>query len=324
MHIQGTVMSVSQMVPVSFYLKLEEGAYADLEVVSRASLELIDALRELIEFTEPNAQIKMRIQQGDQGSLNLKTFVQFFTGRSADEKKRREAILRGVITGATFFLLELTASHYGDKILDRIDAYVSEWMEAAPEASELSDAERAAMANELRDALRGAVDNKAGAKHIRKFYAEVKRDSNIEGVALVANHDEIPVTIIPREEFSDRASEPKVEELETDRNKTERMSILLIQPRLHADNKAWRFSVGGMEFAAKIEDEKFVARMLSGELPVPAVEGVYFDVDLTVTEERSGNAWVVKSRRVTRVHDVIARPHQPDLLQPLDDEDDDR
>lgn len=316
-------MSASQPIPLSFYLKLEEGKHADLEVVSRASIELIGALRDFIEFAEPDAQLKMTIQQGDEGSLNLKTFVHFFSGRSEEDRKRRELVLGNMIKGASFFLLELTANHYGEKVLDQLDAYVAQWFQEDPETATMPEDDKAALKKEVTDALRGAIDNQTAAPHIRKFYSEVKRDPSIAGVALMAGHqDEEPETIIPREQFSGRSSEPEPAEEKKPRTRIERQPLLLLQPRLHADKKAWRFSVGGMEFAAKIEDENFVSDMLSGKLPVPAVEGVYFDADLTITEEFEGGAWVVKNRKVTKVHDVIARPEQKDLLSSVDQQND--
>ncbi|MBN2740067.1 MAG: hypothetical protein JXR35_04100 [Rhodobacteraceae bacterium] len=316
-------MTDVQMVPVRFYFDIESGKFADLEVVSRASIELVSALRDFVHFAEPTIDLRMTLQQGDKGSLDLKAFVKLFTGRTDKDKANRDLVLQAMIGGAIMFLLQLTGNHYGDKILDHIDAYVEQWFQDAPETAELSQQEKAAMCAEAKGVLEGAINNKTAVPHMRKFYAEIRRDPAIVGVALASGHEnDKPDTIIPREEFSDRAAEPLPEEDETKRTRTERMPILLIQPRLHADKKAWRFSVGGLEFGARIEDEKFVDDMLSGQLPVPAVEGVYFDVDLTLTEERHGGAWEVKSRRITRVHRVIARPEQQDLLSSINEQSD--
>jgi hypothetical protein len=100
------------------------------------------------------------------------------------------------------------------------------------------------------------------------------------------------------------------------------MNVLLTQPRLTADNKAWRFKVGGIEFAARITDEKFVRDLLSGKTKVRMIEGVYLDVDMKIDEDHVEGAWRITSRTISHVHDVKEASEQTSLFRGLYDDED--
>ncbi len=54
--------------PISVYLKQQEGELADWEVVSKDSIELIAALKELAAFVDPSARLRMALQNSDEGT----------------------------------------------------------------------------------------------------------------------------------------------------------------------------------------------------------------------------------------------------------------
>lgn len=134
--------------------------------------------------------------------------------------------------------------------------------------------------------LEGATRNQVGATHVRKFFADLKVDENITGVGVALDHQSPPVSIIPRSEFGDRSQPPKEDAEPTSRTKLEAMTVLLVEPRLLGNRKAWRFSVGGVEFGAKIEDKKFVEATLSGRNGIPLMERIYLQVRMRIDERR--------------------------------------
>lgn len=93
-----------------------------------------------------------------------------------------------------------------------------------------------------------------------------------------------------------------------------------MQPRLLGDNKAWRFSIAGLEFAAKVADKDFVERLLSGKTRVQMVEGVHLTADMRIEEEKQGEAWIVKSRTVVKVYVVKEISEQTSFFAPADEQ----
>ena len=91
--------------PISVYLKLQEGELADWEVVSKASIELIEALKDLAAFADPSAQLKVTLQNSEEGSLRFNAILELFgggsdPGESEEKRKVRRAAITGVLGGA--------------------------------------------------------------------------------------------------------------------------------------------------------------------------------------------------------------------------------
>lgn len=298
--------------PFSIYMKLEQGALADLEVVATSSLALINALKDLADFADPMVEVKVTVQNGEEGSFRLNGFFKLFSNSTEESRQARQKTLNWLIAGAVYFILENTAAHYFDKFLNWVDERVAEAIEAGeePEVAE-------AIANECRAIIEGAMRNDVSSRHVRRFYQEIRKDPNIVGVGLAGDHDEFPKVVVPRAEFLARSQPTAVPEEETRRERIERMTVLLVQPRLLGDDKAWRFSVAGIEFAAKVSDRTFIEDTLSGKNPIPLVEGVYLDVDMRIDERKVGDAWVIKSRLVQQVHGVQGGGVQGSLLGPV-------
>lgn len=297
--------------PFSIYLQLEEGTQADFEVVAKSSLALIAALRDVVAYADPLLDMKITIQNGEEGSLRLNTFLKLF-GRGDESRKARQTAINWVLAGATAFLLDATAGHYYEKLLSWIDERVVEAVSAGEDPAAVE-----AIAEECRAIVDGAVHNEITARHVRLFFEELRDDPNIVGVGIAEDHDVVPPVIIPRSEFYARSKATPSLDDDIKRERVERMTLLLVQPRLLGDDKAWRFSVGGIEFAAKVTDRRFIEDTLSGKNTIPLVEGVYLDVDLRIDERKAGDAWVIKSRTVQYVHGVQGGKMQGSLLGPV-------
>jgi hypothetical protein len=302
--------------PISVYLELEEGEHADWEIVSKASLELIAALKDLAEFADPSWAIKVSLQNSEEGSLRFNAILELFggggdPGLSEEKRKTRRTVLKAVLAGATLWLLDATAAHYYDKVLAAIDAAVIEMFQQDKEEAKPEPIEEAKQ--ECRTILEGAARSQVGVRHARRFFSELKADKNIKGVGVALDHRSPPVAIIPRAEFADRSRPPQEDAEPTARTRVETVTVLLVEPRLLGDDKAWRFSIAGMEFSAKIEDKDFVEATLSGRNHIPLVEGIYLTVRMRIEEKQEDNAWTIKSRTILEVLDVRARPGQGSL-----------
>lgn len=308
MHGKETSLEFDRQVPFSIYLQLEEDSRADFEVVAKASLELIKAMREIAAFAAPEVQIQVALQNGEEGSLRLNSLLRL-KGTSEGEASRFK-ISDGLIIGLVLFLLETTAGHYADKLLDLLDAEISRLIQAGATEEEVE-----AEAAKVRMAIGGIARNQVGTDEIRRFFGEIERDRAISGVGISDSHHTPPADIVPRAEFLSRATEPRQEEEEITRKRYEEIEIMLVQPRLLGDEKAWRFFAKGSEFSAKLEDRKFVSETLSGKRKLPLVQGVWMRVTMRYDERKSDNAWIVTKRTIEQVHDAWSREPQGSLFE---------
>lgn len=298
--------------PFSIYLKLEDGTRADFEVVAKSSLALISALRDLVDFADPMLDLKVTIQNGEEGSLRLNTFIKTSFGADGEARAKRQKMLNWILAGATYFILETTAGHYLDKILDWIDQQVIESLDSGEDPDEVQQ-----LADDCRKIVEGAMRNDVAARHVRRFFDELREDPNIAGVGVTLSHAQTPPVIVDRSEFLNRSTPAPEPSEESRRERVERVTVLLVQPRLLGDDKAWRFSISGIEFAAKVADRQFIDNTLSGKNTIPLVEGVYLDVDLRYDERKIGDAWVIKSRVVQQVYGVQGGKTQGSFLGPV-------
>ena len=81
--------------PFSIYLKLEDGTQADFEVVARSSLALISAIKDIVDFADPLIDVKVTLQNGEEGSLRLNTFIKLFSDRSKEGQLNRAGFAGG-------------------------------------------------------------------------------------------------------------------------------------------------------------------------------------------------------------------------------------
>lgn len=306
-------MVSDRSLPLSLYLKLEQGQMADLEVVSKASIEFVKAISDIAEFIDPSVRVKVTIRDGQEGSLKLNSVVEWITGRpmSPDEEKRakRRATALGLIFTGFWWLLDGVGSHYLSKSLDALDKKVLDMIEEQD-----IDDKTGELHKECMDIVMGVVGNKIAEEHRRKFYAALQKDPVIIGVGISSVHNAIPKVIVTRDHFADMAREDATTREVEKRVRTERMEMLVVQPRLSSDNKPWRFAVSSIEFAAKITDTEFLSNTLSGRNKLTMAEGLIMDADIETEEEGTDGAWVTKNRTVTKVHEVRMSPQQQSLL----------
>jgi hypothetical protein len=307
------IVTSDSSLPISLYLKIEQGQFADLMVVSRASIELVGAINALAEFMDPTARIKVTIQSGTEGSLKLNSVVEWLTGREMNEEEekraKRRALILGFVVSGSWWLLDGIGSHYLSKSLDALDRRVIEWIQETDIEEDVEE-----IAQECRGFMIDVMRNKIGEDSRRRFYAELERDPVITGVGIAPKHDTVPKVIVPRDEFGELAREPEMARETEKRVRTERQEMLVVQPRLTSDNRAWRFAANAAEFAARITDRQFLSETLSGRNKLTLAEGLVMDADVEFEEEGTEGVWTIKSRTIVKVHDVKMSPHQPSFL----------
>lgn len=312
-YIKAVVLAKDEEFPLSIYLALQQGEFADLEVVSEASIHLIRAMKDVVAFIDPGVEVRVVVRNGKESSLRLNSLTKFVTGGtgSSDETKahRRGLAIGCILSGILGWLPGEIASHYLEQALNALDEKVLEVLK-----DEATEEQISGMQKMCREVVVGVTHNGDASKHVQKFYSSLQKDEVIVGVGLGTDHDAPPDFIIPRDQFAIRAR-GEIDDVEPDqRERVERMDLVLLQPRLTADKRAWRFSANGFEFGAKVLDDQFLSQTLSGQREIPLREGVVLDADVALHEVRAGEIWVVKSRSVLVVHDVRSGPIQASFL----------
>jgi hypothetical protein len=276
---------VSEEATVSLYLDLETGQVADIEVVARAALAFSAAIKVLAAELAPEADVRVELVSGTEGSLSLNSLI-----RGAGMFVTKERLQQVAIGIMTYFAMQV-AENTSQDVINHIRG------KDVPQAVQLSDADVQRIAR--------AVQNETARKQAQQVYKEVERDPAIKGVGATDQPGHRPVVIVPRAEFHQHAGLVVREQTVTHRTVPERMTVVLVSPVLVEGNRRWKFRGPTGEFGAPIKDADFAARVLSGTTTVPMVAGIIMDVEVETVETLKDGVWVPeKNKTVTHVYGV--------------------
>jgi hypothetical protein len=297
--------------PLSLYLDLQKGHYADLEVVAKASLAFAELVREAAYLLDPGAEIRLELISGTPGSLGLNTIIKL----TKHPKLPKRAHILAAISGATAWIIMESASWGLGQMLD--------WLKGpdAPAAARaLTDDELAAIASEISS----RITHEIAQRQKRKLLSTLAQDPSIIGAGTSSVPGKRPALIIPRSNFkagpthSLQLSEP---EMSGRRITSTRVTLTLISPVLMQSDRRWKFRIGQDEFGAAVKDRGFVERVLAGEMRVRLKAGIEIDAELETVEELEAGVWTVKERRVMKVFGMREPAQNSDLfLAPPEDD----
>jgi hypothetical protein len=296
---------------ISLYLDLRKGYRADLEVTAKGALAFAEMVRELTRNIEPGLEVQLDLQSGTEGSLYLNIIVRFVK-KALDVDKLSISTLIGAAVIA--LLVDVRSWGVGE---------VMNWLkgpEAPPVAKTLTEEEVRQVAAKIVTMLNAGV----ALNERQKVFGELSRDATIQGIGASGVHDYRPSEIIRREDFRPQQAPPLLM-LEPPiptghRRSVTRERVTLISPVLMQSDRKWRFQFRGAEISAAVRDRDFVDRVLQGQVGVRLKAGIQMDVDLEVSEEREGDEWHVRERRIVHVHDIHEAPTLPGLASPSRDE----
>ena len=272
---------------LTLFLDLNEGSQPDLAVVARAALEFDALVKELAFQIDPTATVKLDLESGTPGSLKLNSWL-----KSAKDKALDPKVQWAIVLGVLFHFGEQGAGYLTNKLFEEAETQIM------GEDATLSQQEIEAIAEELAGRLEGG----AGKEQASRVYRELQADENITGVGVSPLPDTRPTTIIPRSDFAQRGMvTTETETTETKRERTEVVEAVLLRPVLQLGNYRWKFAADGIEFGAVIKDETFMSDLVAGRHHIEMRGGIIMTLQLEITEEFNGQAWIVKDRVVTQV-----------------------
>jgi hypothetical protein len=281
---------------VSLYLDLWPGKKPDLEVVARAALAYVEAIRETGYILNPGMDVSVEFVSGTEGSLSLNTILKSI-------KPDPVALKAIALIVLGWFASDLRT--YG--VIKFLDTYLPTEQRRA-----LTDEDIKRITQALKDSLEGKV----AKVPVNKVYRELERDPAIKGVGATRIAGQRPGNIVPRERFPELSQTALIpDSAPKKRRKPSKERLTLIGPWLAPREHQWRFYTPQIgEFSASIADQKFINGILTGRRKIQMRAGIQLNVIMETREEMVDNVWVVKERVITSVMRVGRLPKSADLF----------
>lgn len=287
--------------PISLYFGVAKGERADLETIARATIEWVEAIRDLASVVAPGVEFEIEFVESEEGSVWLSNLLRAV---KAGDRKALAAIAYSVLI---FFAAGPVLHLQGDAG----DAF---WARLGHvDTVELSDEDKEDIARKVVEALeRTQVEERR-----RKMIRHVERDPQILSVGVgLSPSPKGPIASITRDQFPTfgaaalltKASPAKDTEVFTN------VRVKIIRANLEEGeaHPRWRFAEGDTKWSADIEDDEFVYALNVERTGLPLAVGQTLIVDLAVDSKLVDGAWQEDNRRILRVIDpAITRRQLP-------------
>lgn len=286
---------------VSLYLDLERGSVADLEVVAKASLAFVAAIREAAYTIDPSTEVAIGISSGTEGSLSLNTII-----KAIKAAKDNPASLSALAILALVWFGGQTTQYGFTKVADHV---------LGQDNAALTKAQR----HEVVEMVKRGADNPVAQSHVSRVYRELEADRAVIGVGATTEAGKRPEVVIPRSDFPSRSGASLVIIDEESKRKVVAWErVMLISPVLIPHTKRrWKFLSSFGEFGASIKDADFVDSVVDGKFQIPLEAGIELDVKLETVQEQQDGVWVTTERNILEVGRRYRKATQASLLSHL-------
>ena len=269
---------------LGLYFSLRDGEAADLEVVARASLAWIEALRAAVHAVDANEDFRVKILDADEGSLILNAVIAWIDQRVEEGADWFDALPRSrrlMLVFAVFVIFTAGPAYdayFGD------DGATPEQVEAA--VSKIN------------------ADPEFRARR-KRFYRELEQDPAITGVGVRADDHSPPMVYVESQHFAEAGGLwSDVQEDAQERTTSTIVDVVLVRPALIGEARSWEFEAPGIgRFHAIMRDAGVLRAMREAGLPERLREGIPMRVRLEVREVAIEGAWkiVPRGRAITHV-----------------------
>lgn len=268
---------------LTLHFETVPGSSVGISTIAISLLEFDKLAREVAARTDPFIRFEMTLERTEEGSLRFLTKLK----DRISYKRLREIACAIILT----LIIQPIAE-------DKIRPLLEEYGLIDPS---MTDEDIKRISSAVADALR----NDEVQRSRNGFYNAVEADPAVSGVGAVTDHsDRKPKRMIGREEFPKMAlaAESPSEAEAVQREVPSETTLTLEMPVLRQSSKAkWTFRRDGNKISASLKDGDFVSNALSGNLGIPLVEGVEFDVILVEHQEFRDGAWHLKGYSVRKV-----------------------
>lgn len=272
---------------IDLYFALKPGRRADLEVVSAAALQWVEAMRIAARRLEPNADIRVELVATPEGSLRLSAVLDWVERKLADieEGKIKHPRLKKLAVALALFVVFTGYPTY--------DFYFGD------DATELTlNPEDRKLLEELLQRIGKTPD---GGETGRKFFKILERDPAISGVGVTEKKR--PIVLVPSGEFAERSGLFAPQEEDAHRTLYPVYDVVLVSPVLIKAPRSWRFKIEGMpEFTAVMNDHSFLQALESSHVQERLRTGIPMTLRLEIREKKVNGEWqIIGSRKVIEV-----------------------
>lgn len=295
--------------PLTLYFDLKSERRPTIGTIGRAMIEFEKMADEAIFLLEPGIEFSIVYETSATGSLRI---IASLKGLVSRERLRDLALIVAttlVVNGVSYF-----QGMAMDEVIEAISG----------EKSTLSDEDIARIA----EAVRSVERSETVRAPKREFYRAVESDEAITGVGVIPNETTVrPEIVVPKDVFSVMASANRMtisSDVLEPRTKYDRKDVVLVQPPLIDSNRQWKVFVDGHEIGAKMLDDNFKQKVLSGSTQLRLAGGVILDITLETTQIKESGLWKNKSFAITEVHGWQQNPEQAELMLSHRADDDDQ
>jgi len=302
-------------VPISLYLDLVEGETADLEAVAKAAIAFSRAIKDAAYILDPSGEVQVKLVSGTESSLSLNGLVQMIS--KSTPKDKIGAVLMSVILGTGIWLTDRTLTFGWESLLATgpvremiIKAGDAFGLDLRSEVQVLSDEEIQRIAERVASMVRTRGSN----PHVSDVYRHLDEDPAIKGAGVSAVPGARPGYIVPKERFR-RFYESAIEFDGPDsRIRREIVPLRIVSPRLVDDDRRWKFIGPDREFGATVEDDRFRADFVNGNLEIDVKRGINIRARIRINEKKENGVWAIKGYAIEEVFEYQNSPYQTELF----------
>lgn len=288
--------------PISLYFDVPKGEHADLEVVARATLDWVAAIRDIAAVIAPGIEIQIEFVESAEGSVWLSNLIK---AAKDGDRKALASITGGVVMFFALGPFLHVQTDLGDEFWARL-GHVHK--------VEITEADKDDIAKTVVEAI-GKTDV---AERRRQLIRQVEKDDQITAVGVgLSPSPNGPDVRIPRAEFpAYGAAEPAVREAARKRTETkENIRVKIIRANLEEGESKprWRFQDGDEKWSADIEDAEFVLALNAEQTGLPLAVGQTLVVDVAIDSRFADGVWQESNRRITHVREPHVNRRQEAL-----------
>lgn len=270
--------------PAILEFQLVDGTNIDAVVAAKALIEWIEAIREAAKVVDPTGSVNVDLVSAEPACLRFSTILNFVEnhvfGKVSDALDPYPKIKQ-------FLALN---------VLVLPGAVVAGLIVAAHQSPDPAVAEKQAEA-----AASPAVQGR-----VQSFYKTLQADPSIKTVVVRETRDGPVILSVDRSEFAERSGlwEADVDQ-PNERPGGGIWNVVVTHPVSIAKPLTWGFMRDGLPFRAKMVDERFLAAIRSGTLPLTIQEGVIMEVRVSYTERMERQLWI-PVQGTYRIEEVIS------------------
>lgn len=253
--------------PAILEFELEEGRHVSAEVAGRALIEWVAAIREANNAIDPDSEVIVDLLSAEPACLRFSAIMKFIDqdvlGRASKALEEVPNIKRLVALN----VLVLPGAVVGGLTVNALSAPPSQEEQAVSRDPQVKE-------------------------RVQQFYKTVNADPAIKRVVIKETAKGPAIVSVGREEFAERSGlwEAQVEEMPEKRSSAE-WDVVVTYPVALGRPLTWGFMRDGLPFRAKMKDERFLAAIRSGTLPITIQEGVVMRVRVSYLERLDGQLW---------------------------------